>query len=175
MPVPFLGEIRPWAAMSPPKGWRACNGDLLQVSDYPELFSLVGRFYGGDGETTFALPDLQGRVPVHMSEALIIGAQAGVERVTLRTDELPTHQHLLQGSTLPGSRSGVANNVPASLPVVAQVHAYGTREPIHTIDPDSIANAGGDGAHENMQQFLVVGYIIAMTGKIPTRESEEAS
>ena len=174
MPNPYLGEIRVWAGVKVPTGWRLCNGDLIPVSDNEELFQIIGTTYGGDGQSTFQLPDLRGRVPVHMGNGLVLGQPDGVETVTLRTEQLPLHNHLIEGSTDPASRSTLAGNVPASTPTAGTVSAYGTHDPIHALDPSSVASTGGNGAHTNMQPYLAVGFIIAMAGIFPLpAETEE--
>jgi microcystin-dependent protein len=171
---PYLGEIRAWAGVKIPKGWRLCNGDLVLVSDNDALFQLIGTTYGGDGETSFQLPDLRGRVPVHVGNGMFLGQGGGAETVTLRPEQLPPHNHLVQGSTALAMASTVGGNVPASTPPAPPVRAYGSRDPIHALDPASVAVSGGGGAHPNMQPYLAVNYIIAMLGIFPPpAETEE--
>lgn len=167
MPNPYVGEIRPWAGVKAPKDWRFCNGDLLPISENETLFQFIGTTYGGDGQSTFQLPDLRGRVPVHLGNGLALGTNGGVETVTLTKDQIPPHNHVVQGSVDPATRSTVAKNVPASTPTAGVVRAYGSRDPIRAIDASSVAPSGGGAAHNNMQPYLAVGFIISMLGRYP--------
>jgi microcystin-dependent protein len=174
MANPFLGEIRVWPGVKAPKGWRLCNGDVLPIDENETLFMLIGTTYGGDGESTFQLPDLRGRVPVHLGNGLTLGQTDGVETVTLTQKQLPQHNHLAQGSTDPATRSTVTGNVPASMSAAGTARAYGTRDPIHAIDAGSVAPTGGGSAHTNLQPYLAVGLIISMAGRFPVpAETEE--
>ncbi|MGA1940675.1 phage tail protein [Arcobacter sp. YIC-310] len=171
----YIGEIRMFAGSFAPLGWAFCNGQILAISQNEALFSLIGNSYGGDGRTSFALPDLRGRVPVHQGEGsglsiYPIGAKAGMESVTLRLSEMPVHNHPMQGSTNTGNSGSPighlvaepseGNNIYSSLLNPSNLKA---------MDARGIESNGGNRAHNNMQPFQVVSFIIAMYGIYPSR------
>jgi microcystin-dependent protein len=162
----FLGEIKllPWDW--PPRGWALCQGQLLPVAQNTALFSLLGTFYGGNGTTTFALPDLRGRVPNHQGDFYVIGEMAGQENVNLIMSQLPTHQHALMATTSPATVAVPINNL------VAQSNAgrYGSdASNLVTMNPASVQPVGGSQPHNNMQPYLALSYCIALTGIYPSR------
>lgn len=161
----FIGEIRMFGGDFAPVNWHFCDGRLLSVDDYEALFSLIGTTYGGDGQNTFALPDLRGRVPVHINNSTPLGAQGGVESVTLTAQQLPAHSHAVNASTAEGSSKSPTNNVWASSEAISP---YQPTEPTVTMSPDSIAAAGGSQPHENVMPSLVVNFIIKLEGLYPT-------
>lgn len=170
MSEPFIGEIRMFAGTFAPRGYALCAGQLLAVSQNEALFSLLGTIYGGDGRTTFGLPDLRGRVPVHAGNGSGIdpkrlGAKAGTETVTLSLLEVPAHNHggSLQASTL------AANDGDANGSVLASARLYATSDPTVLMDSNSISSVGGNQSHTNVQPFLVINFIIALTGIFPSR------
>lgn len=165
---PFLGEIRMWGGRTPPTGWAFCNGYGVSVSDYPDLFKLIGTTYGGDGEKTFNLPDMRGRVPVHHGGGLVLGQAGGVETVTLTKDEIPAHSHEMYGSVDPATRSTVADSVPASIPAAGVVSAYSADGPARPLDPSAVVPTGGGAAHDNVQPFVCVTFMISLTGADPS-------
>jgi microcystin-dependent protein len=165
--IPYIGEIQIYAGVKPPGGWAWCDGATLPISENETLFNLIGTTYGGDGQETFMLPDLRGRVPVHMGGGSIIGMTGGVETVTLTVDSIPAHYHFLMCTTDPATASTVANNVPASMPAAGTGSAYGSVPPFRPIDPSSLGHSGGGEAHNNVQPFLCVGYIISLFGQFP--------
>jgi microcystin-dependent protein len=169
MSNPYVGEIRLFGGNFAPAGWAFCNGALLAISENDVLFTLIGTTYGGDGQTTFALPDLQGRVPVHVGGGLVQGEQGGVETVTLNTNTIPVHSHPMLGSTDLGTASTVQNNVPASLTPAGTASAYGQLPPFGALDPSSIGVAGGSQPHENMQPYLALNYILSLFGRFPNQ------
>src|ERR1700754_347246 len=114
MATPYVGEIRLFAGTFAPSGWAFCNGALINISDNDVLFNLIGTTYGGDGQNTFALPDLRGRLPMHQGGGFVMGQSGGVENVTLTRQQMPTHTHLFQGSKNNGSQPGPNSNVLAS-------------------------------------------------------------
>jgi microcystin-dependent protein len=166
----FLGEIKllpyDWA----PKYWTLCAGQLLSINSNQALFSLLGTTYGGDGVTTFALPDLRGRVPVHPSTSLPQGTKAGQETVTLTTANLPTHNHLVAVSTTAGNNPAFTGNfIAAGSNASGAVNIYGTATSLQPLDPAAVSNTGGNQPHENCQPSLVMNYCIATQGIYPSR------
>ena len=168
----YLGEIRPVPYNFAPFGWALCNGQILPISQYSALFSLLGTTYGGDGQSTFALPDLRGRVVIHQGQgsglsSYQMGQSGGVETVTLTTNQIPGHGHGLTGTgaaaTTPTPGTSV---VPATLSAATELYATGAAT---SLKPDSVGNAGGNQPHDNHQPFLAINYIIALEGIYPTR------
>jgi microcystin-dependent protein len=169
MSEPFIGEIRPMGFGFPPKGWAECNGQLLQINQNQALFSLLGTTYGGDGRTTFALPDLRGRVPIAWGTTFPVGASGGEEQVTLGTSQLPTHAHNFQAST---QNANVAN--PTGAVLGASNNLYGAPQSLTPVGVSApygpmIAPAGAAGAHENRMPFTVINFCIALVGIYPSR------
>ena len=176
MSQPFIGEIRMFGGSFAPAGWAFCAGQLLPISENDALFTLIGTTYGGDGQETFGLPDLQGRVPVHAgSQAGVtynLGEKAGTETVTLTTQQIPTHNHLVSsttagGSGTPGPTTIMADQGPAGAPVSAYL-------PFNNVTQVALRNSivgptGGSQPHDNMQPFLVVSYIISLFGIFPSQ------
>ncbi len=173
MSEPFIGEIRMFGGNFAPRGWALCDGQLLRIADNSALFSLLGTIYGGDGRTTFGLPDLRGRVPVHMGQGpgmtnRRIGQRAGAETVTLSTAELPSHTHAMGASSQAGTSAGPAAAVPAAVGLTAQYSTAGA-SPGNEMNAAAIGAAGGGQAHTNVQPFQCVNFIIALTGLFPSR------
>jgi microcystin-dependent protein len=174
MSNPFVAEIRMFAGNFAPTGWAECNGQLLPISQNTALFSLLGTYYGGDGKSTFALPDLQGSAPVHQGNGAglsqrFLGEQSGTEFVTLLQSEMPLHNHNLQAYTLdPGDNRVPAPNM--SFAIVPSGVGYSDQTtPIVQMNFQSLSIAGGSLPHNNMQPFLCVLFIIAMQGVFPPR------
>ena len=171
MSEPFVGEIRMFAGNFAPRGWAFCDGQLLAVSQNDALFSLLGTIYGGDGRTTFGLPDLRGRIPIHAGEGpglspRRLGAKAGAEKVTLTVNQLPAHGHTMRGS------SDVANEANPNGKVVAESRTfdlYQTADASSDMASGVIANVGGSRSHTNLQPFLCIHYIISLVGIYPSR------
>lgn len=172
MGSPFVGEIRMFAGNFAPQGWAFCSGQLVPISENDALFQLIGMTYGGDGQQTFGLPDLQGRLPIHMGTGgggtYVIGQKAGVEQVPLTTNQLPIHNHALLGTKNLASTTAPQGNVPAAASV-ANVSAYGTDQPTTTVSPSSIGSAGGSQPHNNLQPYLCVDFIISLFGIFPSQ------
>jgi microcystin-dependent protein len=172
---PFIGEIRMFAGNFAPAGWAFCDGSLLAISENDALFTLLGTTYGGDGEQTFALPNLGGRIPVSAGTnpasgtTYTNGEMAGTESVTLTTQQLPLHSHAAFGSVDPATSNTPQANVPASTPTAAGQLPYGTDPPPASLASSSISPAGGSQPHDNTQPFLVVSFIISLFGVFPTQ------
>jgi len=152
-----------------PVGWNFCDGTLLPISEFEALYTLIGTTYGGDGISTFALPDLRGRVPVHQGTGFIAGQRAGAEAVTLTTGQTPVHTHPFAASTNAGSQKLPTANVVATLATSAG-SAYVQTPPTAALAPQSIGQAyGGSQPHGNMQPFLGITFIIALYGIFPSQ------
>ena len=172
MPEPYVGEIRMFAGNFAPAGWAFCNGATMAIAENDTLFQLIGTTYGGDGQETFNLPDLQSRVPIHMGTGpdgttYQIGEAAGVEQVTLSTQQIPNHTHPLTASNDIATLTTVGGNVLAT-PPSATVFPYGTDAPPTTLSPSTIGSAGGSQPHENCQPFLCINFIISLYGVYPS-------
>ena len=163
---PYLGEIIPWPIGYAPKGWALCDGQVLAINQNEALFALLGTTYGGNGITTFCLPDLRGRMPIHVGSGYYLGQTAGEESHTLTLNELPSHAHSVKVSNGVGSSNAPLNNIPAESS--EGVRQYGTLAN-QTMGSGGVSTAGGGQAHDNMPPFLVLNYIIALTGIFPSR------
>ncbi len=174
MGTPYVGEIRMFGGNFAPAGWMLCQGQIIPISQNDVLFNLIGTTYGGDGQSTFALPDLQGRVPVHMGtgsglSTYNLGDKAGTESVTLNTQQIPNHNHLLM-ATNTGQQLAPTNGVPATATSTqTNAWAYGptTNTPV-VLAAGSISNTGGNQPHDNMAPFLCINFIISMFGVFPS-------
>jgi microcystin-dependent protein len=164
MSTPFLGEIKIMSFNFPPKGWAFCNGQLMAINQNQALFSLLGTYYGGDGRTTFALPNLQGRVPLHMGNGFVIGETGGETAHTLNINEIPAHTHLAVGSSNPPSVSSPAGNLWSAQSTAAYSPTVTT-----SLNPASIGPTGGNQAHDNMSPYLVLNFCVALQGIFPSR------
>lgn len=172
MSTPFIGEIRMFAGNFAPVGWAFCNGQLLAIAENDALFALIGTTYGGDGQTTFALPDLRGRLPLHMGQGpglsnRILGEIAGTESVTLITNQIPVHDHSFIGTSSnasSGSPSGTLVAYPASIDLYRPGSTPGAN-----LAPNAIGSQGGSQPHDNLQPFLCVSFIISLFGIFPTQ------
>lgn len=170
MSEPFVGEIRMFAGNFAPRGWAFCDGQLLAVSQNDALFSLLGTIYGGDGRTTFGLPDMRGRIPIHAGTGpglapRLLGAKGGAEKVTLTVNQLPSHSHTLRASTdIPADRS------PTGM-VTGQTTTdiYIDDTPVVDMATDTITKVGGSQSHTNLMPYLCVHFIIALFGIYPSR------
>lgn len=168
MAASYVGEIRLVGFNFAPVGWMICEGQILNISEYPTLFNLIGTTYGGNGQTTFALPDLRGRVPIHQGENYIIGDVGGSESVTLGLENLPSHTHGVYTAETATSLSPVKNYPAiASNDAYAQIDANGLFTT--TLASSSIGPNGGGQPHENRQAFLVMNYIISLYGVYPSQ------
>lgn len=171
MSEPYVGEIRMFAGSFYPAGWEFCNGQLLPISEYETLFNLIGTTYGGDGESTFALPNLCGRVPLCMGTGLSgtnyqLAEMAGTESVTLTMQQIPTHNHALMASADFAQESNPQDKVLARL---AGKDVYSKGGPDGNMNAAQIGPVGGSQPHENMQPYLCINFIISMFGIFPTQ------
>jgi microcystin-dependent protein len=163
MSEPFLGEIKIISWNFPPKGWTFCNGQLLPINQNQALFSILGTTYGGDGRTTFGLPNLQGRMPFHVGNGIVLGEVGGETSHTLNISELPAHTHVPVGSTAPPTQGSASGNT------WAQRNALYNSTSNGAMNPACIAAAGGNQPHENMSPYLVLNFIIALQGIFPSQ------
>ena len=174
--MPYIGEIRLFAGNFPPAGWMFCHGQVLSVSEYEPLFQLVGTTYGGNGEETFQLPDLRGRVPLHQGTlatsgtAYQLGESGGVEEVRLTVNQIPGHTHPLSAiGGLPGTQASPSGALPAmSLSVVPYVGDAVTATAEGRMAAGAVDAVGGSQPHENMQPYLGLNFILSLFGEFPT-------
>lgn len=164
MAEPFLSEIRLMSFVFAPKGWALCNGQLLPINQNQALFSLLGTTFGGDGRVNFALPDLRGRVPIHTGSGHTLGERGGEQAHTLSIAELPTHTHVLNGTTNTGNTPVPTNNILADSPS----QLYAAPSSLTSLNSGAVANTGGSQAHLNMQPFLTLSFCIALQGIFPS-------
>ncbi len=165
MAQPYVGEIRMFGGNFAPAGWQYCDGSLLAIADYDTLFNLIGTTYGGDGQNTFAVPDLRGRLPVHQGSGFVIGQLSGQELVTLTTNNTPSHTHALMASNDIPALSNPGNNVTGQ----AAAKIYRVGNPTTPLSPSSVSSVGGSQPHDNMQPFLCVSFIISLFGIFPSQ------
>lgn len=165
MAEPFLSEIRIMSFVFAPKGWALCNGQLLPINQNQALFSLLGTTFGGDGRVNFALPDLRGRTPVHVGSGHTLGERGGEQAHTLSIAEIPTHTHVLNATSSPGTQLIPLGNLLAKANLPAY-HAPDTN--LVAMAPGSVANVGGSQAHLNMEPFLTLSFCIALQGIFPS-------
>ena len=167
MASPFLSEIRIMSFNFAPKGWALCDGQLLPINQNQALFSLLGTTYGGNGQTNFGLPDLQGRVPLHRSQTYPQGTKAGVEQVTIDQSTMPMHNHTLLGTTTAGDKKLPASVLGTSTAATDYFYSPPTNQlPLNSA---TIGPAGQGQAHNNVQPFLVLNFSIALQGIFPSR------
>jgi microcystin-dependent protein len=167
MGTPFMGEIKIISWNFAPKGWAFCNGQLLPINQNQALFSILGTSYGGDGRTTFGLPDFRGRVPIHTGPSFgIVGQKGGEEFHTVITGEMPAHNHFGQVQPATGTTGTPNNNMLAGVPSFAYRNSLTN---LTTLSPATISNVGNSQPHENRQPFLVLNFIIALSGVFPSR------
>ena len=164
MAEPFLAEIRLMSFDFAPKGWALCNGQLLPINQNQPLFALLGTTFGGNGQTNFALPDFRGRTPIHVGSGHTLGEKAGEQAHTLSIAELPTHTHVMNGTTVNGGLGVPFNNIWG----LSQTPVYSPPANLTTINPGSVTNTGGSQAHLNMQPFLTLSFCIALQGIFPS-------
>lgn len=166
MAQPYIGEVRMFAGTFAPESWAFCDGQILPISEFDTLFSLIGTTYGGDGETTFALPDLRGRVPVHQGGGLTLGESAGVEEVTLTTQNLPVHNHTVIASNTVSTQTSPANLLLAQS---SAANLYITDVGVAPLAVPTLKATGGNGPHTNVQPYLCLSFIIALYGLYPSQ------
>ncbi len=167
MAQPYVGEIRIFAGNFAPAGWMFCEGQLLPISEQETLFQLIGTTYGGDGQSTFALPDLRGRLPIHQGNGFILAETGGAEEITLTVSQIPAHSHPLLATNNQASSTVPAGKVLAPTPA-ATVTAYGTDAPLTNMSPAAVSPVGGSQPHTNFQPYLCVNFIISLYGIFPS-------
>jgi microcystin-dependent protein len=166
MAQPYVGEIRMFAGNFAPAGWMFCSGQLLPISENETLFQLIGTTYGGDGQSTFALPNLQSRVPIHQGNAFVMAETGGSEEVTLTTSQIPTHTHPFMATTNPGGTTNPNPNLTANSP---NVQVYIEDVTGVSMSAQAISSTGGSQPHSNLQPFLVINFIISLFGIFPSQ------
>jgi microcystin-dependent protein len=166
MAQPYVGEIRMFAGNFAPAGWMFCSGQLLPISENETLFQLIGTTYGGDGQSTFALPNVQSRVPVHQGGAMVLAETGGVEDVTLTVNQIPAHTHPMLGSTDVANSPNPGSSVLARSP---QVQMFINADSTAAMNANAIGAAGSSQPHTNMQPFLVINFIISLFGIFPSQ------
>jgi microcystin-dependent protein len=168
MSQPYVGEIRMFAGNFAPAGWMFCEGQLLPISEFETLFNLIGTTYGGDGQSTFALPDLRGRLPIHQGNGFTLAETGGVESVTLAAGQIPAHSHPFLASANQASSTSPAKQVPA-VTQAATITPYGTDAPPVQLSPSSVGSTGGSQPHSNFQPYLCIDFIISLFGVFPSQ------
>jgi microcystin-dependent protein len=166
MAQPYVGEIRMFAGNFAPAGWMFCEGQLLPISENETLFQLIGTTYGGDGESTFSLPDLRGRIPLHQGNAFILAETGGAEEITLTVPQIPAHSHAVLGSTAVANDQSPAQNVLAQ---TGTFDGYQSSPPSATMGPQALTAVGGTQPHTNFQPYLCVDFIISLFGIFPSQ------
>jgi microcystin-dependent protein len=169
MGTPFLGELRIVSFNYPPVGWALANGQFLPINQNQALFSLFGTMYGGNGQTTLALPNLRGRVPIHVGAGFIQGQAGGEEAHTLTQSELPAHTHIAMGTNNNATQPGPNPNAGSNAYARAGNQMYGTVGNLVAMSPLVVGNVGGSQPHQNQQPYLVLNYIVALQGIFPSR------
>jgi microcystin-dependent protein len=172
MSEPYVGEIRMFGGNFAPQGWMFCDGTQLAISENSTLFQLIGTTYGGDGQTTFNLPDLRGRIPLHQGtnpstgSTFVLGQQGGVESVTITTQQIPQHTHALLATTATGTQPNPGGNLLANS---QGPQPYIQEDPDDNLNPQTLSAFGGSQPHENRQPFLGINFIISLFGIFPTQ------
>jgi microcystin-dependent protein len=165
MAQPYVGEIRMFAGNFSPAGWMFCEGQLLPISEYETLFNLIGTTYGGDGQSTFALPDLRGRVPLHFGNGFILAETGGVEEVTLTVNQIPAHSHPMLASTNVSQDTSPLNKV---LGQTGSALLYIQDATDNNLNASAMTSVGGNQPHTNFQPYLCVDFIISLFGIFPS-------
>lgn len=165
MSEPYIGEIRMVGFNFAPVNWAFCNGQLLPISQYEALFALIGTTYGGDGQTTFALPNLQGRIPFHQGNSFVTGQLSGSETETLISTQMPAHTHPLAASSAAGTQPAPTGGYWAQ----SSLEAYSTEAVAHQVAPTAIGSTGGSQPHDNMPPFLAINFVISLFGVFPSQ------
>jgi microcystin-dependent protein len=165
MAQPYVGEIRMFAGNFAPAGWMFCEGQLLPISEYETLFNLIGTTYGGDGQSTFALPDLRGRLPLHQGNGVILAETGGAEEITLTVSQIAAHSHPILASSATASQTTPQNNVLAT-PTVPDLYRPSPGDT--PLAAQTIGSVGGSQPHTNFQPYLCVDFIISLFGIFPS-------
>lgn len=165
MAQPYVGEIRMFAGNFAPAGWMFCEGQLLPISENETLFQLIGTTYGGDGQSTFALPDLRGRIPIHLGNGFILAETGGAEEITLTVQQIPAHSHPLLASASPGTTAAPQNGVLAK---TTTGFLYINENTTGNMAASAIGSVGGSQPHTNFQPYLCVNFIVSLFGIFPS-------
>jgi microcystin-dependent protein len=166
MAQPYVGEIRMFGGDFAPAGWMFCDGSILPISENETLFQLIGTTYGGDGQQTFALPDLRGRLPIHQGNGFVLAETGGVEEVTLIPSQIPAHSHAPRANTANGTSTDPANNYWAAQPALLQYSATNTAN--INLNANTVSLTGGSQPHTNFQPYLCLNFIISLFGIFPS-------
>jgi microcystin-dependent protein len=166
MAQPYVGEIRMFAGNFAPAGWMFCEGQLLPISENETLFQLIGTTYGGDGQSTFALPDLRGRLPIHQGNGFILAETGGAEEITLTVNQIAAHSHPMLASTNAGTSSNAQNSIICSSPSIL-LYIEG-QSPDTNLSSSVVGPVGGSQPHTNFQPYLCVDFIISLFGIFPS-------
>jgi microcystin-dependent protein len=168
MAQPYVGEIRMFAGNFAPAGWMFCEGQLLPISENETLFQLIGTTYGGDGESTFALPDLRGRLPIHQGDGFILAETGGVEEITLTVNQIAAHSHPMLASASDAATATPGSNVVLGRTSLSTITPYGSDNPSINLSPNAMGSVGGSQPHTNFQPYLCVDFIISLFGIFPS-------
>ncbi|MDZ7896456.1 MAG: tail fiber protein [Arcicella sp.] len=165
MAQPYIGEIRIFPGTYAPDGWSFCDGSIIAISENDTLFNLIGTTYGGDGQSTFALPDMRGRLPIHQGNGFVLAQSAGVEQVTITTQQIPSHSHAFFAKNNPADSAAPQGNM---LGVSSNTNVFFNDTTNVTMNPAMLTATGGNQPHENMQPYLCVQFIISLYGIYPS-------
>ncbi|CAN5908581.1 tail fiber protein [soil metagenome] len=165
MAQPYVGEIRMFAGNFAPAGWMFCEGQLLPISENETLFQLIGTTYGGDGQSTFALPDLRGRLPIHQGNGFVLAETGGAEEITLTVPQIPVHSHQLLATSTIATDTALTGNVPGQ---TSTFDFYQSTPGSINMASQSISSVGGSQPHSNFQPYLCVDFIISLFGIFPS-------
>jgi microcystin-dependent protein len=166
---PYVGEIRMFAGNFAPAGWMFCEGQLLPISENETLFQLIGTTYGGDGQSTFGLPDLRGRIPIHEGNGFVLAQNGGAEEITLTVQQVPAHSHTFLATNDAAATTAPGGSVTLARAAAATITPYGSDNPSGNTSPQVIGSAGGSQPHTNFQPYLCVNFIISLFGIFPSQ------
>jgi microcystin-dependent protein len=168
MAQPYIGEIRMFAGNFAPAGWMFCEGQLLPISENDTLFVLIGTTYGGDGQETFALPDLRGRIPIHQGNGFILAETGGAEETTLTVNQIPAHSHAMLATSSDASTTAPGPSTTFARTALSTITPYGSDAPSATMSPSMVGSLGGSQPHTNFQPYLGMNFIISLFGIFPS-------
>jgi microcystin-dependent protein len=168
MAQPYVGEIRMFAGNFAPAGWMLCEGQLLPISENQTLFQLIGTTYGGDGQSTFALPDLRGRLPLHQGNGFVLAETGGAEEITLTVNQIPAHSHQPLATSNQASATAPGGSETFARAIASTITPYGTDAPSTNMNPQMIGSVGGSQPHTNFQPYLCINFIISLFGIFPS-------
>jgi microcystin-dependent protein len=168
MAQPYVGEIRMFAGNFAPAGWMFCEGQLLPISENETLFQLLGTTYGGDGQSTFALPDLRGRIPIHQGNGFILAETGGAEEITLTIQQIPAHSHPMLATSNQAATTAPSDTSLPAIAALSTITPYGADAPKGNLSPSTVGTVGGSQPHTNFQPYLCVDFIISLFGIFPS-------